>query len=65
MFQQLLINIVVYRKLIIIYTPTGRIRVPVYRLLLHLFFFLPALCDLQDISFPKQGLNPEIESLES
>lgn len=29
------------------------------------FFFLPALCDLQDISFPKQGLNPEIESLES
>ena len=29
------------------------------------FLFLPALCDLQEVSFPKQGWNPEIESLES
>ena len=54
MFQQLLIYINVCRKLIIIYIPTGRMRVPVYRLFLHpFFFFLPALRDLQDLSFPK------------
>ena len=35
---------------------------PVYPLLLILSF-LPALCDLQEVSFPKQGWNPEIESL--